>query len=171
VSIWAIVVPFEADAPYTPPVTVPIVQLKEVPETVLVSAMFVVSLLQIVVVLVVETFGVGLTVTVILTGVPGHELAVGVTIYMTEPAVLPGFVSICAIVDPDAAVAPVIPPFIVPIVQPKVVPVTLLVSEIFVVPPLQMVVGLTVVTFGVGLTVTTILTGVPGQELAVGVTI
>jgi len=112
-----------------------------------------------------------LTVIIIFTGVPGHELAVGVTIYVTVPAADPGFVRPCEIVEPDDAIAPVIPPVIVPIVQLKVAPATLLVSAILVVSPLQIVVGLTVVTFGVGFTVTIISTGVPGHELAVGVTL
>jgi len=53
----------------------------------------------------------------------------------------------------------------------KVVPATLLLNAILVVAPLQIVVGLAVVTFGVGLTVTIKLVGLPGHELAVGVTI
>ena len=56
-------------------------------------------------------------------------------------------------------------------VQLKVAPATLLLSAILVVAPLQMVVELDVVTFGVGLTVTTMLVGIPGHELAVEVTI
>ena len=72
---------------------------------------------------------------------------------------------------PLNAVAPVTPPEIAPIVQLKVAPDALLLSAILVVPPLQMVVGLTVVTSGEGLTVTTMLVGIPGHELAVGVTI
>jgi len=45
----------------------------------------------------------------------------------------------------------------------------LLVSAILVVEALQIVVGLAVVTFGVGLTVTTKFTGLPGQVFAIGV--
>jgi hypothetical protein len=150
VSVCAIVVPFEAVAPYTPPVTAPIVQLKVVPDTVLVSSIFVGVALQIVVGLVVETLGVGLTVTTMLTGLPGHAFANGVTMYVTVPAVDSGLVRTCEIVVPDDAVAPVIPPVIAPTVQLKVAPATLLVSAILVVVPLQIVVGLTVVAFGVG---------------------
>ena len=62
-------------------------------------------------------------------------------------------------------------PVIGPIIQPKVVPPTLLLSNRLVAVPLQIVVGPTFVTFGVGLTVTTTFTGVPEHELAVGVTI
>ena len=80
-------------------------------------------------------------------------------------------VSTCEIDDPDAAVAPVIPPVTAPTVQLNVAPATLLNSEIFVVVALHIVDGPRVVTFGVGLTVTTMLTGVPEHEFAVGVTI
>ena len=69
-KVWAIVVPLDAVAPEMTPVIPPIVQLKVVPETVLESAMFVVAPLQYVVMLAVETFGVGLTVTTTLIGVP-----------------------------------------------------------------------------------------------------
>jgi hypothetical protein len=74
-------------------------------------------------------------------------------------------------VDPLDAVAPVTPPVTGPMVQAKVAPVTLLLNAIPVVAPLQMVSGLTVVAFGVGLTVTTMLIELPGHEFAVGVTI
>jgi hypothetical protein len=74
-------------------------------------------------------------------------------------------------VEPLEAVAPVIPPVIVPMVQSNVAPETLLTKAIFVVDPLHIVVGLDVVTFGVGLTVTTMLVGLPEHELAVAVTI
>jgi hypothetical protein len=60
---------------------------------------------------------------------------------------------------------------IAPIVQLKVVPTTLLVKTMLVADPLQIVNGLTVPTAGVGLTVTTKLVTLPGQELAVGVTL
>jgi hypothetical protein len=86
-------------------------------------------------------------------GVPGHEFAVGVTIYVTEPAIVPGLTRICAIVDPPDATAPVIPPVIPPTVQLKVAPAILLIKAIFVGTALQTVSGLTVVTFGTGLTV------------------
>jgi uncharacterized protein Usg len=165
------VVPFDAVAPIIPPVIDPIDQLNVAPETLLVNAILVDVALQIVVGLIVVTFGVGLTVTTILSAVPGQEFAVGVTIYVTVPAVVPGLVSVCAMVVPFDAVAPIIPPVIVPIVQLKFAPETLLVNAILVDVALQIVVGLTVVTFGVGLTVTTILVVLPGHELATGVTI
>ena len=50
--------------------------------------------LQIVVGLIVETFGSGFTVTIIFEALPGHEFADGVTINVTVPAVIPGFVSV-----------------------------------------------------------------------------
>jgi hypothetical protein len=171
VRTWAIVAPLEADAPVMPPVITPIVQLKVAPVTLLAKAILVVAPLHIVNGLAVVTFGVGLTVTIKLVALPGHELAVGVTIYITVPAVVPAFVSACAIVAPLDADAPVMPPVIAPMVQLNVAPVTLLAKAIFVVAPLHIVSGLAVVTFGVGLTVTIKLVGLPGQELAVGVTI
>ena len=63
VNVWAIVKPFEALAPVIPPVIGPIVQLNEVPATLLNNAMFVVFPLQIVVGLMVVTSGSGFTVT------------------------------------------------------------------------------------------------------------
>jgi hypothetical protein len=56
---------------------------------------------------------------------------------------------------PDPAVAPVIPPVTVPIVQLNVL-LAVDVSEMFVVPPLQIVALFAVVTTGLGLTVTVI---------------
>jgi hypothetical protein len=50
--------------------------------------------LQIVVGLTVVTFGTGLTVTTMLVALPEQEFAVGVTIYVTVPAVIPGLVSV-----------------------------------------------------------------------------
>ena len=87
------------------------------------------------------------------------------------PVTAPGLVSACDMVAPLEALAPVMLPVIVPIVQLKVAPVTLLVKDMLVVAPLQIAVGLAVVTLGFGYTVTTILIGTPGQPLAVGVTI
>lgn len=163
--------PFEAVAPETLPVTVPIVQLNVVPATELLSAMLVAVPLHSVSRLVVVTSGVGLTVTIILLVIPGHELAVGVTIYVTVPAVVPGLVSTCDIAGPLFAVAPVIPPVIAPIVQLYVAPATLLLRVMFVLVALHIVVGPVYVTFGVGLTVTTMSTGAPGHEFASGVTL
>jgi hypothetical protein len=72
---------------------------------------------------------------------------------VTVPAVVPGLTSICAIVEPLEALAPVTPPVVPAIVQLNVAPATLLVRAIFVVSVLHIVVGLAVETFGVGLTV------------------
>ena len=63
-----------------PPVIAPIVQENVVPDTLLFKAMLVADPLHIVVGLVVNTSGVGLTVTTILVATPEQELAEGVTI-------------------------------------------------------------------------------------------
>jgi hypothetical protein len=73
--------------------------------------------------------------------------------------------------EPLPADAPVIPPVTDPIVHVKVAPGTLLFNTILAGAPVQTAVGLIVVTSGAGLTVTIIFEGVPGQELAIGVTI
>ena len=84
----------------------------------------------------------------------------------------PGLVRVCSIVVPDDALAPVIPPVIAPIVQLKLAPLTLLFKAIFVAVPLQIVVGLAVITFGVGFTVTVTVKLLPGQGMdVVGVTV
>lgn len=70
--------------------------------------------------------------------------------------VLLGLVSVCAMVAPAPAVAPVMPPLIVPTVQVNVLGVVAA-SAILVVPPLQMAAVLAVVTAGIGFTVTVIL--------------
>ena len=71
---------------------------------------------------------------------------------------------------PEPAVCPVTVPVTVPIVQLKVAPDGVLVSAMFVVPPLQIAVGDTGFTVGVGFTVCTMLTGVPVHPLSDGVT-
>jgi hypothetical protein len=97
---------------------------------------------------------------------------VGVTIYCTVPAaLLLGLVSVCAIVDPLPAVAPVIPPLIVPIVHVNV-DAALAVKGMFVAVALQIEYAAGFVTAGVGLTVIVIVYGVPTQpKLEVGVII
>jgi hypothetical protein len=141
-----------------PPVTVPTVQVN-VLAALAVNAILVAVLLQIAAVLAVVTAGVGLTVTVMVYGAPGHVVLavdVGVTIYCTVPAVaLLGLVNVCAIVAPDPAVAPVIPPVTVPTVQVKVLA-ALAVNATLVEVALQIVFVFAVVTTGVGLTVTVI---------------
>ena len=66
------------------------------------------------------------------------------------------------IVDPDPALAPVIPPTIVPIVQLNVLA-ALAVNEIFGFVLLQIVEVLALVTTGVGFTVTVMVYGDPPQ--------
>jgi hypothetical protein len=147
------------------------VQLNVAPETELVRAILVAVALHIVSGLADVTSGVGLTVTIMFEVIPGHEFAVGVTIYVTVPAVEPGLVRTCDMVAPPAGAAPVIPPVIAPMVQLNVAPDTLLFSAMFVLVALQIVVDPVYVTLGVGLTVTMKSTGVPEHELAVGVTL
>jgi hypothetical protein len=125
----------------------------EAPVTLLLNTIFVVAALQIVVGPAVVTLGVGLTVTTTFTGVPEHELADGVTIYVTVPIEIPGLISTWAIVEPDDEVAPVIPPVTDPIVQLKVAPGTLLVSAILVEVAVHIVVIPVAITSGIGLTV------------------
>lgn len=169
------VVPLPAMAPVMLlPETAPIVQVKLEVELAF-NTIFVLVPLQIVLVLGADTTGVGLTVTVIIYGVPIQvpDLEVGVTKYCTVPKVeLFGFVKIWLIKSPEPAVAPVIPFEIVPIAQIKSLE-AVAVSAILVVLPLQIVAVLAVVTTGIGLTVTLIVSGVPAHEPTeeVGVTI
>ena len=72
---------------------------------------------------------------------------------------------------PEPAAWPVTLPVTVPMVQLKVAPDGVLVRAMLVVPPLQIAVGDTGLTEGVGLTVCTMFTGVPVQPLSDGVTI
>lgn len=55
------------------------------------------------------TVGTGFTVMVTVIGVPGQPPDVGVIVYTAVPATVPVVLNVCAIVDPDAAVAPVTP--------------------------------------------------------------
>ena len=87
-------------------------------------------------------------------------------------AELLGLFSVCAMVAPDPAVAPVMPPVIVPIVQVNVLA-ALAVRPILVVPLLQIAAVLAVVTTGLGFTVTVMVYGAPGHAgvaVEVGVT-
>ena len=59
------------------------------------------------------TTGGGLTVISTLIDAPLHPLALGVTIYLTTPAVVPVLVNVCAIVVPQVA-AQLLKPVIVP---------------------------------------------------------
>ena len=116
------------------------------------------------------TTGVGSTVIVYERGIPGQPLAVGVTVSVaiTEIAVL--------LVAVNAGVFPV-PLAARPIdaselVQSNVVPGVVLVKfEATIVAPLQTIISEGTTTTGVGLTVIVYEAGVPGQPLAVGVTV
>ena len=115
------------------------------------------------------TEGIGFTVTVTIIGVP-LQVAVGVIVYTAVPGTFAVAVNVCAMVAPEPAEAPVT--LVSTTVQAKVVPITLEVSEIPVVSPVQMFSdeGVAVAT-GEGLTVTLTLIGVPAHPLAVGVTV
>ena len=111
------------------------------------------------------------TVTSTVNGAPGHPLAVGVTVYLTTPDVVPVFVSVCAIDDPQAE-EQLLNPVIVPpegavciaVVQVYVVPVTVELNVTLLVVPPQIVCGEAEPT-GVGLTVIVKVFGVPVQAL------
>jgi hypothetical protein len=99
--------------------------------------------------------GATFTVTVIVVDAPAQEpnVAVGVTLYCTVPAVeLLGLERVWLIVDPLPALAPVMPPVTAPIVQAKV-PGTLDVSIILGPLPLQAAAVIALVTTGAGLAV------------------
>jgi hypothetical protein len=53
--------------------------------------------------------GVGLTVTVATIAAPTHELAKGVIVYVAVPGLPAVVVNVCAIFEPEAAVAPLTP--------------------------------------------------------------
>ena len=72
---------------------------------------------------------------------------------------------------PEPAVWPVTLPVTVPMVQLKLAPPGVLVRAMLVALPLQIAVGDTGLTAGDGLTVCTMLTGVPVHPLSEGVTI
>jgi hypothetical protein len=103
-------------------------------------------------------FEAGETVTVIVYAelVQLPATAVAVTMYCTVPAlVLLGLVNIWLMVLPDPGLAPVMLPVIAPMVQ-VVVLAALVVNEILVAVPVQIVLVLAVVTAGWGFTVTVI---------------
>jgi len=173
VRIWLIVLPEPAEAPVILPVIVPTAHVKLL-GALAVKAIFGPVPLQVLAVAAVVTTGVGLTATTILLAAPIHKpvIEVGVTRYSTVPAVaLLGLVRTWLIVLPEFGVAPVIPPVTAPIVHAKVLGV-LAVNAIFGPVPLQVLAVAVFVTAGVGLTVTTILYGLPIHKpvVAVGVT-
>ena len=151
------VFPLPALAPVIPPVTVPTVQVKLlVIEDV--RLIFGLVPLQMKVVGGVVTVGAGLTVTVREVEGPAQTpvCEMGVTIYSTVPAAeLLGLVKVWLIDDPAPGLAPEILPVTAPIVQEKLLSVVA-VKRIEVVVPLQIAAVVGVVTFGAGLTVTTI---------------
>jgi hypothetical protein len=168
------VLPDELEYPEVPPVP-DAVHEKLVPPTFEVKAMFVVEPEQMLAVLLVTVAtGMGFTTTSTVKAEPGHELAVGVTVYLTVAAALLVFVSVCVIVVPQEdtqLLNPVVPePETSAAFHVNVVPVTVEFKATLVVAPLQMVCPVAEPE-GVGFTVTITEIGVPGQLLAVGVTV
>lgn len=166
-SDCAMDVPLPADAPETPDWET--VQEKVVPDTLPVSPMDVLLPEQMVCVEgVAVTTGIGLTVTVTVTGVPEQPLAVGVMVYTAVPGELPVADNVCATEVPEPAAPPDTP--VCTTVQLNVAVATLLVSAMEVTPPEQSVwdVGVAV-TVGTGFTVIVTVIGVPGQPPDVGV--
>jgi len=172
VNVCEMLVPEPAAAPLIP-VDEDTVQLNVVPATLLVRGMFVVAPEQMVAGSGVAVMtGLGFTVITIVTGVPGQEFAVGVTVYVAVPVAVPELVSVCAMLVPEPALPPVTVPEYVGVVQANVVPETVPDKLIPVVVPEQMDCEAGVgVTFGTGLTVTTTVKVLPTQLAAVGVTV
>jgi len=103
---------------------------------------------------------------------PEHPVAVGVMVYRTTPSVVPVLVSVCAIVDPDELLNPVIVPpagvVVIAAVHVKVVPLTVEFNATLVAVALQIVCGEAEPT-GRGLIVISTVKEVPAHPLAVGV--
>jgi hypothetical protein len=113
--------------------------------------------------------GFGFTVTVIVNGAPTQPppVEVGVTIYSTDPAVASlGLVSIWLMVDPDPALAPVIPSTITPIDHVKLL-VAEAVRPIFGPVPLHVVDVAKLVTEGIGFTVMVALPDIGLEQVGV----
>jgi hypothetical protein len=149
--------PDPAVAPATLPVTAPIVHVK-LPGVLAARAIAGLVPLHVLAVAGLVTAGLGLTVTTILYGAPGHDpvVEVGVTRYSTVPvAALLGLVSTWLIVFPAPGIAPVILPVIAPTVQVKLLG-ALAVNAMLGLVPLHVTAVLAVVTTGVGVTVTVI---------------
>ena len=117
-----------------------------------------------------ETVGVGFTVIVTCSALPGHPLAIGVMVYTTVPAVLPVAVNISSMIFPVPEDAPLTP--FCAAVQVKTVPLTLLVRPIAGASPEQIVLlvwdGL---NSGVGFTVIVKLLTGPAHPFAKGLTL
>ena len=164
------IVPEPALAPVIPPVTVPSVQAK-VLGTLEVRLILGLAPLQIVALAGLVTVGDGVIVNVIVNGVPIQvpAIEVGVTMYSMVPGADGlGLFKTWLIVDPEPAIAPVIPPLLVPIIQVKVEAIEA-VSERLVLAPLQILAAAELVITGAGLTVTVIVKGDPVQEPAIEV--
>ena len=114
--------------------------------------------------------GVGFTVTVAVTGVPLQPLAVGVIVKVTVTGALVVLLSVPLILPVPLAAIPVTVP-VLSLLQLNTVPATLPDITIVVIGRLLQIVcdDGDAVAFGVGLTNTVAVTGVPGQPLAVGV--
>jgi hypothetical protein len=101
-------VPELFDPPLTPDWET--VQVNAAPPVLLVSAMDVALPEQIVCVAgVAVAVGAGLTVTVVVTAVPGHPPTDGVIVYVAVPALAPVAVNVCVIEDPELFEAPLTP--------------------------------------------------------------
>lgn len=166
-NVCAIVLPEAAVAPETPVCVT--VQLNAVPVVKLDNAIDVVPPEQSVCVDgVAVANGIGFTVMTTVIGVPEQPFADGVIVYVAVPGAAPLAISDCAMLAPEPAVAPVTP--VCAAVQLKVVPVTLLLKEMAVVLPEQIVCAVGVaVAAGIGFTVMVTVIGVPGQPFADGV--
>jgi hypothetical protein len=145
------------------------VQLYVAPATLLFNDRAVLVPEHIVVIPVKLPTGAGFTVTAMLIGEPGHEFAVGVTVYVTIPGLVLDALSVCAIEFPEPGDEPVAKLSVE--LQEKVVPDTVLVNTMEVVFPEQIEVGPLKLVTGFGFTVTVMVIGEPGQPFAVGVTV
>jgi hypothetical protein len=164
------VAPEPALVPVMPPVMVPIVHVKAL-GALAVKVILGLVPLHVLAVAALVTAGTGFTVTVIVKAAPTQEpvVAVGVTMYLTVPAVeLPGLVSIWLMVVPEPALAPVMPPVMVPIVHVKALG-ALAVKVILGLVPLQVLATAASVTAGDGFTVIVMVKAAPAQEPAVEV--
>lgn len=163
------VLPEPAEAPVMEPVIVPMVHAKLLAALAVSDTLGFVPL-QADAVLAVVTTGLGLTVNVIVKGLPTQpEGEVGVTIYCMVPdAELLGLVSTWLIVLPDPALPPVIPPVIVPMVQLKLLAASAVSDRLGLVPLHMAAVG-ELVTVGV-VSETTTRFAVTGKQPVLSVT-
>ncbi len=152
------------------PVTVAVlflVQLYTVPATLPLSTIVVIAEPEQMVWLdgVATAFGIGFTTTVALNAGPGQPLAVGVIVNVTVTAALVVLVSVPDIAVPDPLAAMPVTVATLSLTHVNVVPLTLPLAMIGVIAdPEQMVcVAGDAVAFGVGLTSTVAVTGVPVQ--------